>query len=274
MDLHAYFDRIGYSGPPAPTLAVLRDVVSAHACSIPFENLDVLLGRGISLTDDAVERKLVLDRRGGYCFEQNTLLLRALTALGFTAAPLSARVRLQHPREYTPPRTHLFLRVDIDGTPWLADVGIGGLSPTSPVRLDLLDAEQPTPHEPRRIVREEGRPHPRYFHQAKLGEAWADVYEFSLEEMPAIDRELGNWWTSTHPASKFRQSLMVALARPDGTRYGLLNREFTHRRGAEVIERFDLAGADHLLAVLAERFGLRFPSGTRFGEGEQPWPTS
>ena len=273
MNLDAYLDRIGYRGPRAPTLAVLGDVVLAHACSIPFENLNVLLGRGISLDDEAVERKLVHDRRGGYCFEQNSLLLRALTALGFSATPLSARVRYKLPREFTPPRTHLFLRVDIDGVPWLADVGIGSLSPTGPFRLDTFGVEQFIPHEPRRIVCEEGRPSPRYFHQAKLGDTWADVCEFTLEEMPVIDRELANWWTSTHPQSRFRQNLIVGLARPDGTRMSILNREFTHRRGAEILERFEFADADHLLVVLAERFGLRFPEGTRFGDGEKPWPT-
>jgi N-hydroxyarylamine O-acetyltransferase len=241
MNLEAYLARIGYRGPRVPTLAVLRDVVCAHARSIPFENLDVLLGRGISLDDEAVERKLVHDRRGGYCFEQNSLLLRALTALGFSAAPLSARVRVNQPPGVIPPRTHLFLRVELDGVPWLADVGIGGLSPTGPFRLDAIGI---------------------------------DVCEFTLEEMPAIDRELSNWWTSTHPQSRFRQNLIAGLARPDGTRVSILNREFTHRRGAEVLERFEFADADHLLMVLAERFGLVFPAGTRFGTGEKLWPTN
>lgn len=262
VDLDAYLTRIRYAGPREPTLAALRGLVLAHATSIPFENLDVLLGRGISLADRDVERKLVHDRRGGYCFEQNSLLLRALTALGLTASPLSARVRLKAPRDFVPPRTHLFVRVDIDGVPWLADVGVGGLSPTAPIRLDVLDDEQPTPHEPRRIVREDRTPSPRYFHQARLGDAWADVYELTLEEMPPIDREVGNWWTSTSPQSKFRQNLMVALARPDGTRLSILNREFTHRRGADLLERFELADTGHLLTVLAERFGIRLPVDT------------
>lgn len=265
MDLTAYLARVGYTGPREPTLDTLRGLVLAHACSIPFENLDVLLGRGVSLADEDVERKLVRDRRGGYCFEQNSLLLRALTALGFRAAPLSARVRIKAPREFVPPRTHLFAQVEVGGRRWLADVGVGGLTPTAPIRLDLIDTEQPTTHEPRRIIREERAPSPRYFHQARLGDVWADVYEFTLEEMPAIDREVGNWWTSTSPQSKFRQNLMAALARPDGTRVSVLNREFTHRRGAEVLERFDLAGADELLAVLAERFGICLPPGTPLG---------
>ncbi|MBP3956055.1 arylamine N-acetyltransferase [Gemmata sp. G18] len=273
MNLDAYLSRIGYAGPRTPTLPVLRDIVLAHACSIPFENLDVLLGREIRLEPSAVERKLVAARRGGYCFEQNSLLLGALSALGFAARPLSARVRIKATREDTPPRTHLFLRVEAEGGSWLADVGLGGLTPTTPLRIDQLDTEQPTPHETRRIVREERDPAPRYFHQAKLGEVWADVYEFTLEEMPEIDREVGNWWTSTHKNSKFRQNLLAALARPDGTRVSVLNREFTHRRGTEVLERFEITDPEHLLGVLAERFGLIFPAGTRFGAPGAAWPT-
>lgn len=273
MNLDAYCDRIGYRGPRLPSLPVLREVVFCHACTIPFENLSVLLGRGVPLDDDAVERKLVHDRRGGYCFEQNSLLMRALAATGFDVTRLAARVRLNQPRDFTPPRTHLFLRVDLDGLPWVVDVGVGGTSLTAPIRLDVPDGEQSTPHESRRIVREPGNPFPRYIHQTWLGGDWADVYEFTLEQMPAVDLELANWWTSTSPNSHFRHNLLVGVARPDGTRYGLRNREFVHRRGAEVLDRQDVTDADQLLLVLAERFGLVFPAGTRFGVGEQPWPT-
>jgi N-hydroxyarylamine O-acetyltransferase len=226
--------------------------------------VDVLLGRGVSLVDAHVEHKLVQEHRGGYCFEQNSLLLRVLTALSFSATPLSARVRLKGPRDVIPPRTHLFLRVLAEGMPWLVDVGVGSLSPTGPVRLDLMDYEQTTPHEPRRIVREEGEPMPHYFHQAKVGDTWADVDEFTLEEMPAIDRELGNWWTSTSPSSRFRQNLTIALAGPDGTRLSILNREFTRRRGTEILERFEFSDTGHLLRVLEEQFGIRLPSDTTF----------
>jgi N-hydroxyarylamine O-acetyltransferase len=264
MNLSAYLQRIGFAGEPDVSLATLQRIVLRHICSIPFENLDVLLNRGISLEDDTIEQKLVHNRRGGYCFEQNSLLLRALQAIGFSATPLSARVRLKAPRDFVPPRTHLFVRVDLDGIPWMVDCGIGSLAPTAPIRLDLLDAEQPSTHEARRIVRDERLPSPHYFHQAKLADEWADVNEFTLEEMPRIDREIGNWWTSTNPGSKFRQNLMVALARPDGTRLSILNHEFTHRRGAEILERFEIADGDQLLEVLSDRFGLVFPKETRF----------
>jgi N-hydroxyarylamine O-acetyltransferase len=259
LDLDAYLHRIAYAGPRAPTLSTLHALCAAHAKAIPFENLDVLLGRGIDLADDAVDRKLVHGGRGGYCFEQNTLFLRALRALGFAVAPLSARVRVQRPRDFTPPRTHVFLRVDLDGERWLADVGVGGLSPTAALRLDV-DGEQPTPHEPRRIVREGAL----LFHQAKLGDEWVDVCEFTLEEMPPIDREVANWFTSAHPLSHFRNRLLAARALDDGGRVTLLNRELTVRaRGGAATTR-RLASPDELLEALATHFALHFPAGTRF----------
>src|SRR5262245_20037683 len=113
MDLDAYFRRTGYTGPREPTLATLHALTFHHATSIPFENLEMLLGRPIRLEPEAIFAKLVTARRGGYCFEQNNLLLGVLTALGYRVTPLGARVRWQIPREVTPARTHLFLRVHL-----------------------------------------------------------------------------------------------------------------------------------------------------------------
>ena len=267
-DLDAYFVRIGYAGSRAPTLETLHAIAWHHATAIPFENLDVLLGRGIDIAPVAVERKLVRDKRGGYCFEQNSLFLHVLGALGYRVTPLSARVRIQRPRDFIPPRTHLFVRVDLGDEPWIVDAGVGSLSLTSAIRLEP-GREQSTPHDLRRIVQEGGR----YFHQVKLGEEWADVSEFTGEEMPPIDRELANWWTSTNPESRFRQNLMAGRAGADGLRRAILNREFTVRRRAEVLEKREIADADELLAVLAQHFDLHFPAGTRFGPPGAVWPT-
>src|SRR5262249_47789047 len=154
---------------------------------IPFENLDVLLGLPIRLELDAIVDKLVHRRRGGYCFEHNTLLLHVLDQLGFAPRPYSARVRIGRTREYTPARPHLFVGVELEGRPWLVDVGVGALSPTCALRLDTSDP-QSTPHETRRFVFEDGR----WFHQALLGDTWTDVCEFTREEMPEIDRIVGN----------------------------------------------------------------------------------
>ena len=222
VDLPAYFRRIGYAGPRDATLEVLNGIMAAHVRSIPFENLDVLLGRPISLAPEDIARKLITERRGGYCFEHNTLLLNVLESLGFTATPLSARVRIQRAREDIPARTHMFLRVELAGASWLADVGVGALSLTAALKLEA-DTPQETPHEPRRIVREglwtgfaQRAPDARLIHQAYFANTWNDVCEFTLEPMPQIDRVLANWYTSAHPSSHFKNRLIAARATADG----------------------------------------------------------
>ena len=267
MNLAAYFERIGYRGPDQPNLALLSALTAAHAQSIPFENLDVLLGTRISLEPEALFQKLVVERRGGYCFEQNGLFLLILQELGFRVTPISARVRLQRPREYTPPRTHVFVRVELDGESWLTDVGVGALSLTAPLRLATFD-EQPTLHEPRRLVREGER----LFHQVRFGDEWQDVCEFTLEEMPPIDREVANWFTSAHPNSHFKNRLVVARAAPDGQRLSVLNDQFTQRDRNGVPTTHSITSAEELLALLREHFGLSFPPGTRFTGFPGEWP--
>ena len=266
-NLDAYFARIGYTGPQEPTLATLHAIAGHHAAAIPFENLDVLLNRPIKLDPASLEAQLVHARRGGYCFQQNGLLLHVLGALGFAVKPISARMRFQRPPDFIPPRTHLFVRVELEGEPWIVDCGLGGMALTSALRWQE-NTPQATPHDTRRLMRQDGR----IFHQVKLGEAWANVTEFTGEEMPPIDREVANWWTSTNPEATFRQNLMVARAGPDGTRRAILNREFTVRRGAEIIEKHEIATAEELLAKLAEHFDLHFPAGTRFGPPGSSWP--
>lgn len=268
MNLAAYFKRIGYRGRYQPDLTLLSALTLAHTQSIPFENLDVLLGRPISLEPEALFQKLIVERRGGYCFEQNGLFLEVLRELGFQVTPLSARVRLQRPRDFTPPRTHVFLRVELGGESWLTDVGVGGLSLTSPLRLASAE-EQSTLHEPRRIIREAGR----LFHQVRFGAEWQDVCEFTLEEMPPIDRELANWYTSAHPQSHFKNRLIVARAAPEGQRLTILNDQFTLRERHGTATSRQIASAPELLEVLLKQFGLCFAAGTRFGGAEHPWPT-
>jgi N-hydroxyarylamine O-acetyltransferase len=261
LDLDAYFTRTGYAGSREPTLATLHAITLHHATSIPFENLDVLLGRGISLAPEAIFRKLVHDRRGGYCFEQNTLLLLVLRELGYRVTPIGARVRGQIPRETMPARTHLFLRVHLDAGDWLTDVGTGGSALTAALPLEF-GRELATPHETRRLERDAAG---RLFHQMWTGKEWMDVCEFTLDEMHPIDREVANWWTSASPASHFKGGGIAGRARRDRTRVAIREGEFTHRRGAESLAREPAADGPRLLALLAEHFDLRFPPGTQFG---------
>lgn len=255
IDLQRYFERIGYQGSQTPAVETLAGLMLAHVQSIPFENLDVLLGRPIGLEPEALFRKLVLQRRGGYCFEHNGLLLAVLRQLGFDARPLGGRVRLGQPDRAIPtPRTHMLVEVRVDGARWITDVGVGAASLTRALRLQP-DVDQQTPHDTRRLQHERGR----WYHQLRRGDAWIDVYEFTEEELPFIDRKVGNWYTSTHPDSVFRQRLSAARAAADGSRWTLANLHLVHhlRDGRE--QRATLDSAPALHDVLRQHFGIDLP---------------
>lgn len=267
LDLDAYLRRIHFSGARAPTLETLTHLHQQHVRTIPFENLDVVLGRGIRIDIPSIERKLVHERRGGYCFEQNRLLAAVLRALGFTVSPLLARVRWQRPADPIGPLTHMLLRVTTsDGGNFLADVGFGSMSLVRPLRLEC-GVEQGAGLEPRRLIGAGNQ----LVQQARLGDAWADVYQFSLEEPPEIDFELGNWFTSTHPQSHFTYTVIASRA-GEGCRHTLRDREFNTRYAdGRVVQRL-VESPDELLAILGQHFDLHLPPGTRFGKPGTPWP--
>ena len=250
VDLDAYCDRIGYRGPRTPTIETLRALHELHPASIVFEAIDVLLGRGVDLSPAAVDAKMIGSRRGGYCFEQNGLFKRVLTAIGFEVESLVARVRWMAPAGAPPrPRTHMALRVTVDGEPWLADVGFGGCVPTAPLRMDTV-APQPTRHETFRVI-PFGASH---LVQARLDGAWIPLYELSREPQLDADYELANWFTATHPTSHFRRNLTVARATPLA-RYALLDGRLTVRTPDGRTER-RILDADQIERALSDTFGL------------------
>lgn len=259
FDLKSYLQRINYTGDTSPTLKTLHGITQAHTQSIPFENLDVLLATPILLSDEAIFDKLVIKKRGGYCFEQNSLMLQALAHLGFVAKPLSARVRLRFTsREPVAPRTHLFVRVEIGDESFLTDVGMGAASLTGALRL-IPDIEQETPHELRRIVKEGNI----WYHQIRYADLWQDACEFTLEEMPLLDREIANWYTSTHPQSHFKSSLMVAKALDNGQRLTLQNFDLTKRERSGDTQKTQLQNKEELIDVLTNKFDLVLSDGDR-----------
>lgn len=261
IDLEAYNKRIGFDGEPVPNLATLSELVFRHVCSIPFENVDVLLGKPINLDIASLQKKMILSKRGGYCYEQNGLFAEVLLAMGFDATVISARPRVIYARHETPPLSHASIRVMLDGESWLVDVGIGGMSMTAPIRI-VEDEEQETPHDLRRIVREDGR----FFVQVQLEGAWKDVAEFTGQEMPLIDRQVANFFTSQFPDSHFRKNAYCALALPNGDRLGLLGGKFTHRTKTGVARTYSVADAPNLARVLTEEFGIEIPEGATLPE--------
>ena len=260
LDLEAYLERIGYSGSLQPAAAVLEALHLAHATHIPFENLDILLGRRIALDLASLQAKLVAGRRGGYCFEQNLLFSAVLRGLGYSVTLLAARVHYRSRPKV--PRTHVALRVDADGAPWLADVGFGLQGLLLPVRFEA-GRETRQYAWSYRVVEAGGE----WTLQSLRDGTWNDLYSFTLEPCLEVDFEPANHYTATHPDSHFVRTLTAQLPTPE-VRYRLRNRELALDRGAAITRRV-LADDDELLAVLADVFGLRFPAGTRFGYREQ-----
>jgi N-hydroxyarylamine O-acetyltransferase len=253
IDLESYFARLGYAGSRAPTLATLRALHEAHPCAIPFENLDPVLGRPVHLDAGSLAAKLIRGGRGGYCYEQNGLFLRVLSALGFTVTGLAARVMRGRVEADAPPRSHMLLKLDIDGQAFLADVGFGLLSLTAPVRLDAREVQE-TPHGDYRVLLGgDGFE----LHAFADGE-WEALYTFSLEKQLLQDYEAPNWYRSTHPQSPFVKNLMVARALP-GRRLGLLNNQFSIRGKDGSLWRRELHGAAELVGLLETEFAIALP---------------
>jgi N-hydroxyarylamine O-acetyltransferase len=250
LDLDTYLTRIGLPAAGPPTPALLRAIVAAHTAAIPFENLDIILGRPIRLDISSLQAKLVHARRGGYCFEQNTLLRAALERLGFTVTSLMARVVLGAAADAITPRTHMLLRVDLPGGPRLADVGFGHLTPTAPLIL-ARDQPQPTEHEDYRL-RPSGS---ETLLQVRLGTEWQNVYRFSAEPSHPIDHEVGNWFTSTRPDGLFTNN--VIAARPAmRCRKTLLNSAVTIRDPDNRTQRSMPKTEAELRDALHDHFGI------------------
>ena len=247
FDLEAYLARIGLDGRPS-VAAVHR----AHATSIPFENLDPHCGIPVSLAVPDLERKLVAERRGGYCFEQNLLLKAALEALGAEVDLLLARVRVGAPPGVARPRTHLVLRVRAGGFSWHADVGFGHSSLLEPVPFGV-GGEYLQSGWRFRVVEKE----PELVLQIAEGDGWLDLYGFVPQPVPFVDLETSNWFTSTHPRSPFVTGLIVSAYADDGGRTtlsdwdGLALKEQT-LNGTSVTP----VARDSVPELLSSRFGL------------------
>jgi N-hydroxyarylamine O-acetyltransferase len=247
LDLDAYLERIGLEGPPA-----IAAVHRAHSTAIPFENLDPQRGVPVSLAPEDLERKLVDERRGGYCFEQNLLLKAALEQLGAEVDMFLARVRFAAPPGVTRPRGHLVLRVRGGAEDLHADVGFGLGTLYEPLRWGVGEEHEQSGWRYRVI--DDGD---ELVLQTATAQGWVDLYGFPPTPVPAIDVETVNWWICTNPRSPFVTGLMITRQEDDGTRLAINDREglqlsISTPAGAraEPLER------ERLPLLLAERFAL------------------
>lgn len=245
LDLDAYFDRIQWRSAIAPTYATLAGLLDAHRTHIPFENIDVLLGRPVRLDLEGLQAKLVQARRGGYCFEHATLFAAVLEALGFEPVRHAARVIVFRPR------THMFLSVALDGARYVVDPGFGLFGSRLPLPLDGtgVPADRPT----HRMAREGDY---WVMHATRDG-AQIPAWVSTLEAENPIDFEVANHFTATHPGSLFVNWIMASAVTPEG-RVNVMNRNVTHLRG-DATTTAQLPDRTALRAVLAEHFGFDLP---------------
>lgn len=253
FDVAAYFSRIGYQGSTQPDMDTLQGIIAAHGRSIPFENLDPLLGIPVAdLGADALADKLVTRRRGGYCYEHNGLLGYALEELGFGVERFAGRVVwMKEPDAPLPAQTHNVLGVRVPGVRerYLVDVGFGGQTLSSPIRLAAGPVQQ-TRHEPYRLLNHGDG----YVLQAQIRDGWKSLYQFTTAAEPLIDLEVGSWYVSTHPGGIFVTGLTAALI-TDEARFNMRGRNLAiHRAGDTERIRFDTAA--QVLDALNSRFGI------------------
>jgi N-hydroxyarylamine O-acetyltransferase len=251
IDFDAYLARVGWRGSLRADHATLARLLGAHMARVPFENLDVLLGRGIRLDLASVQDKLVRAKRGGYCFEQATLFAAVLERIGFSLTRHTARVVLVAPRDASP-RTHMFLVVTLPEGKFVVDPGFGALAPSMPVPLG-----------DRRVVRAGDEAH----WMARDGDVWVlraqtpdkvvDCWITTLDRDNAIDFEVGNHFTATYHDSPFVNRIMLRALTSDG-RVSVMNRDVTFRRG-DAVERLQLADRTALRALLNAHFGFDLP---------------
>lgn len=250
MDVDAYLARIGLTVRPTADVAGLQAIQRAQRHNIPFENLDIPLGRGICLEPDVIFDKLVTRKRGGYCFEQNALLCAALVALGFESRPLLGRVWL-FAKDFVPPRTHTLNLVHIDGEDWIADAGFSA-SHAPPLRVRDGEACIAGDGVAHRMTRQSEH---GWMTEREAGKGFKAQYSFTLDPAHPLDLAMSNHWTSTWHGSRFTQNVIASLVLPSGM-LSLMNRIYVREEGEERTER-DIESASELQSCLSRDFGIQ-----------------
>lgn len=256
MELAAYLDRIGFAGQARPDLATLKAVHRAHLLAIPYENLDVQLGRPLTTDPAAAFDKIVGRGRGGWCYEMNGLLGWALEEIGFSVTRMSGAVA-REVRGDAAVGNHLILKVDLDGEPWMADAGFGD-GPLGPFRIGP------------------GAFRDGHFHfsLALRPDGWWRLTNHPRGGAPSFDfrDELADetvladkcQWLQTAPESGFVQNAVAQRHRPEGLAI-LRGRTLRMLLADETAESL-IGSADEYVAMLSEVFALDLP------EAADLWP--
>src|SRR5262249_7476068 len=247
LDVQRYLDRIGYAGALDTSIDTLRALHRAHMLSVPFENLDIHLGRPIVLVGAALFETIVGARRGGFCYELNGLFHELLLRVGFQVAMLSAGVA-RADGGFGPDFDHMALMVTLDEV-WLADVGFGD-SFLEPIRLDdSIVSDDPTGHY--RIEVQDGL---RVMLRRRNESQWSPQYRFTLQHRDLQEYAEMCLYHQTSPESSFTRKRVCSLATGAG-RITLSEMTFISTEGGFRQQR-ELADLGEYRAALSKYFGI------------------
>jgi N-hydroxyarylamine O-acetyltransferase len=247
--LQAYFQRINYTGATEPTLDNLRAIHRAHMMSVPFENLDIHVGRWLVLDENNLFQKFVGERRGGVCYEQNGFFSYMLREMGYDVLRIEANVWNEAKQVYAPPMTHMTLVTTINGTRYLTDVGFGD-SFLEPLELDNFEAQTVAGRQFR--VEHDGRAG-FYYALDDVGN-WKVQYRFYIESHELDDYGDACYYTQTSPDTHFTQKRVCSKATPEG-RISLSDLRLIERKG-KVRTETELQDEAEFEALLLDIFGI------------------
>jgi len=233
-----------------PNLEGLTKLQEHHVENSSFENLDIALGRKISLDYHDLFEKVVVKKRGGYCFELNTLHAELLKSIGFFPKPVLARVWLSNPKGI-PPRNHLAHLVELEGRTYVTDVGFGGLISSIPLDINVSSPVSDKDG----MVRVVPIADHQFMIQRQTEKEWANLYSFENVEIGEEDIYLSNYYMSTNPRSHFCSHIFVGRNTKEG-RIGLFNNKMAIRKGIKVVAKKQVDFGEDWLEVLRNEFSL------------------
>lgn len=250
LKLEKYLERIHYSGEIKLNLETLRRIHQLHPQYIPFENIDSYTGTVPSLNVEDVFQKLVVESRGGYCYEQNLLLSEVLKLIGFNVKLQLGRVVWKREEDSTAAQTHLLLIVDFEGQKYLTDCGFGTATLTAPLLLNEEGSQQ-TPNGLFKVSHKEDT-----YVLWTWKEKWLPVYRFIIEHVEPADLEIANWYLSTHPESNFKKNLILSKVDVNA-RYTYTDHMLNIRSNDGIKESVPIKNDEQLFEILTNTFGLK-----------------
>ncbi len=248
--LEKYLERIYYSGELGNDMSVLKKIHQLHPKYISFENIDSFTGKVPSLNADDIFTKLVVNGRGGYCYEQNLLLSEVLKFLGFNVKLQLGRVVWKREVDSMAAKSHLLLIVNNDGQDYLADCGFGTVTLTTPLLLDEEEPQQ-TPNGLFKISQQNGM-----YALWTWKDKWLPIYRFALEQVDPIDLDIVNWYLSTYPESNFKKNLVLSKV-DENARYTFTGHTLNIRRTTGEKETVSIENNETLYQMIRESFGLQ-----------------